>query len=201
MKSGPTGLGALRTYNDPSRVLRGEQTMSFRRRLKSDEGAAAVEFALVLIPLLMIVFGIISFGITFSDSLALENAAREAARFGASYPVADAGTSGTEIEWFIDVAKSAEFAASGALDASTDGRSICVARGTGALGTSVAATGATDVSSLTSGDIASGWCFSNDAPDTHQVVQVQLQRDGWVEVIVFSASPQLDGRSTTRFER
>lgn len=42
-----------------------------------------MEFALVVVPLLMIVFGIINFGIYFAQSLALNNAAREGARFGA----------------------------------------------------------------------------------------------------------------------
>ncbi len=176
--------------------------MLFRRRMRSEKGAAAVEFALVLIPLLMIVFGIISFGITFSDSLALENAAREAARFGASYPLADAGTSGTEIEWLRDVAETAEFAATGTLSVGVDGRVVCVARGAGEAASGfnrIRVTGSDAISDVTI-DVGS-WCYDNDAPIAHTVVQVQLQRDGWIETVVFSSNPRLDGRSTTRFER
>ena len=175
--------------------------MSFRRNMRSeDRGAAAVEFALVLIPLLMIVFGIISFGITFSDSLALENAAREAARFGASYPVADAGTFGTEIEWLREVALTAENAATGTLGSEVDGRFICVAKGSTAEGFEKIEVSLS--ASIDSATASSGSCFSNaDAPGDHEVVQVQLQRDGWIETVVFSASPRLDGRSTTRYER
>lgn len=47
-----------------------------------DEGAAAVEFALVVPLLLLLVFGIINFGILFSQQLTLNNAVREGARRG-----------------------------------------------------------------------------------------------------------------------
>ena len=58
-------------------VLRGTQR-------RNDSGAAAVEFALVLPILCMLLFGIISFGFAMSDKIALVNAVREGARFGAS---------------------------------------------------------------------------------------------------------------------
>jgi len=54
-----------------------------RRRPASDErGAAAVEFALVLPVLAMLVFGVISFAVIFAQQLSLGNAARQGARFG-----------------------------------------------------------------------------------------------------------------------
>lgn len=51
-------------------------------RTRDDSGAAAVEFALVVPALILLVFGIIAFGIAFSGWLATSNAAREAARTG-----------------------------------------------------------------------------------------------------------------------
>jgi Flp pilus assembly protein TadG len=47
-----------------------------------DRGAAAVEFALILPILLVIVLGIIQFGFTFTQWLEMEHAAREGARWG-----------------------------------------------------------------------------------------------------------------------
>lgn len=54
-----------------------------RRSRKCESGAAAVEFALVVPLLLLLLFGIIGFGMIFAQNLALGNAARQAARFGA----------------------------------------------------------------------------------------------------------------------
>jgi Flp pilus assembly protein TadG len=53
-----------------------------RRPQRPDDGAAAVEFALVAPLFIILVFGLISFGMVFAQSLALDNGAREAARSG-----------------------------------------------------------------------------------------------------------------------
>ncbi len=53
------------------------------RRRSDDRGAAAVEFALVLIPLLWIVFGIISYGMMMTFRQTLSQAATEGARAAA----------------------------------------------------------------------------------------------------------------------
>jgi Flp pilus assembly protein TadG len=50
--------------------------------LKRDEGAAAVEFALVLPILILILFGIIEFGFAFYNKEVITNASREGARAG-----------------------------------------------------------------------------------------------------------------------
>lgn len=51
---------------------------------RHDRGAAAVEFALVVPLLLLLIFGLITTGMTFSDHLSATNAVREGARYGAS---------------------------------------------------------------------------------------------------------------------
>ena len=48
--------------------------------LHDDTGASAVEFALVVPFLLLLVFGIINYGVVFSQQLSLNNAVREGAR-------------------------------------------------------------------------------------------------------------------------
>ena len=70
--------------------------MSYVRRSRHDRGAAAVEFALVVPILLMIVFGITDFGLWFSDSLNLRQGVREGARQGVVDDLTPAtGCSGT----------------------------------------------------------------------------------------------------------
>ncbi|MFZ0325569.1 MAG: TadE family protein, partial [Actinomycetes bacterium] len=63
----------------------------FRLRGRRDDGASAVEFALVAPILLMILFGILEYGLWFSDSLSMRQGVREAARQGV---VANFGTAG-----------------------------------------------------------------------------------------------------------
>lgn len=47
---------------------------------RSDDGASAVEFAIILIPLLLILTGIIDYGRVFANQISLSGAAREGAR-------------------------------------------------------------------------------------------------------------------------
>jgi Flp pilus assembly protein TadG len=56
------------------------------KTIGSERGAAAVEFALVSILLLVIVFGIIEFGFLWLQSFYIANAAREGSRVAATLP-------------------------------------------------------------------------------------------------------------------
>ncbi|MAO80878.1 TadE/TadG family type IV pilus assembly protein [uncultured Nocardioides sp.] len=60
--------------------------MGFRRRERGERGAAAVEFALVVPLLLMLVFGIIQYGYILSFRQALSQGAAEGARAAAVAP-------------------------------------------------------------------------------------------------------------------
>ena len=55
-------------------------------RFRSDKGAAAVEFAIVLVPLILLVMGIIDFGRAYNQQLEITSAAREGARVMAIQP-------------------------------------------------------------------------------------------------------------------
>jgi Flp pilus assembly protein TadG len=75
------------------RPKKGQQEMSrplSRGRTGRDRGAVAVEFALVVPVLLLIVFGIIDFGRAINAQIVLTGAAREGVRLAAlGYPSAD----------------------------------------------------------------------------------------------------------------
>jgi len=52
------------------------------KKLREHKGAAAVEFAIVLLPLIILVFGAIEFGVLLYNQQVITNASREGARAG-----------------------------------------------------------------------------------------------------------------------
>lgn len=66
-----------------------------KRYRTRDEGAAAVEFALMSVPLIMLTFGIIFFGWAFHVQTVLDNAARDAVRHYTLSEPADASANAT----------------------------------------------------------------------------------------------------------
>lgn len=56
--------------------------MKFPARRQNECGASAVEFALILVPLILLLFGAVEFGIMFYDKAVITNASREGARQG-----------------------------------------------------------------------------------------------------------------------
>jgi hypothetical protein len=165
---------------------------------RSERGAAVIEMAIVSSILMMILLGIISFGLTHHQNISIEGAAREAARFAATYPVDDAGSME---EWLRDVAQVAENAATGAMNGTDPSRIVCVAQGAGNDDDDFARIRVTGMAAIDSAVEQTGWCFENIAPAADTVVQVQLQREGWIEGIIFSMKPTLTGEATNRFER
>lgn len=165
-----------------------------------EDGAAAVELAVVLPLLVMMIFGIISFGFIFHDKLSLSDGAREAARFGATLPVTNFASSGVPMEEWLDVIAARAVAdATGSLDPGVPNRTICVAYvhpdGTAGvdstkrrteIGTSIA--------------YANVPCFDDGRPNDERRVQVQLGRDIDFVVILASRTISLSAESVTRFE-
>ena len=77
-----------------------------RRLHRSESGAAAVEFALLLPLLMMIVFGIIEFGLALYQQAILTNASREGARLGIvqSVPAITSGQINATIDNYLAAA-------------------------------------------------------------------------------------------------
>lgn len=106
-----------------------------RKRLRSHEGASAVEFALVLPILVILLFGIFTVGMAYNVKLVANHAARDAARFGATLHIQDANDDGVmDQSWFEDVRDRAVEAGeghfgdlSGGSFTGVDGAVICVA--------------------------------------------------------------------------
>ena len=64
--------------------------MRIRRSRRDDRGAAAIEFALVALPFVTLVFGAVDFGWAVNNDVLVNSAAREAAREGSLNPNAAA---------------------------------------------------------------------------------------------------------------
>jgi Flp pilus assembly protein TadG len=63
--------------------MRGDEVNRIIRAARRDDGAAAVEFALIAGVLVMLIFGMLQFGIAFFEIQNLRAATREGARLGA----------------------------------------------------------------------------------------------------------------------
>lgn len=86
-----------------------------------ERGAALVETAFVLVLLMMLLVGTVWAATALGRGNSIQNAAREASRFGATLP--DGGSN----LWFTDVIGVARAAALGDLDPSVANAEICVA--------------------------------------------------------------------------
>ena len=66
------------------------------RRRRTDDGAAALEFALVSVPLLTLLLGMLQYGLYFNDSLNTRQGVREGARLGVVQTFSSCGGAGTD---------------------------------------------------------------------------------------------------------
>jgi hypothetical protein len=154
--------------------------------------------ALALPILLMLLLGIITFGITHYQNISLEAGGREASRFGATYPVSQAGTLDA---WLRDVATVAENATSGSLGSGVSSRLICVAQGSGTSSADFTRIRVVGSQTIAATGQETDWCFPNSAPVDDTVVQIQLERDGNIQAFLFTMTPRLNAEATTKFER
>lgn len=67
-------------------------------RRRDDQGAAAVEFALICTILLPLLMGMLQYGLYFSDSLSARQGVRQTARTGVVHTFATCGTATAELD-------------------------------------------------------------------------------------------------------
>lgn len=166
--------------------------MAYGRRRPRDEGAAAVEFALLFPLFIMLVLGTISFGFAFERWINVTQAAREASRFGATYPVPSGGLAA----WLDDVTTVAKEAAGIGAGTPSAEYFVCV-RFVNRVGPSaVPATG-----SRADGGLVGQTCpvtSSSGLPDNG--VEVTVIRTADLNWLLGSASVSVSGDNVSRYE-
>ena len=164
---------------------------SARRRACGDErGPALVEFSIVAVLLLALVFGTFTVGSTYSKKLSMRTASREAARYGATLPTSNYGSTNA---WLDAVAVAAAGASGGDWKATDPNAQLCVALVT-STGT---ATERVQVGSVVS--YGSAQCMSDGlAAETR--VQVTMSRTSSIDAVFFRSTPTLRASAVARAE-
>lgn len=150
-----------------------------------------VEMAFIFSLLVMLLVGVVTSAIAFGQKNSIENAAREASRYAATYPAPD---NNPEVanwdQWLEKVRDVARAAAQGNLDPGVDGQYICVAHiGSGRM--------LEDTSGVPS--FRNDTCYEDGLSDSR--VQVRTRRDSEINAAFFSVDVTLDAPATARYER
>ena len=161
-------------------------------RARGERGAVVVEFALIAPVLLGVLLMIFTGGSAYAHKISLANAAREAARYGATVPIEQCTptTSCAGSTWAQLVRSVAVTRSDGALGAS----GVCVALGSGPGSAPVAV----DAAHTTAGGLAP--CYVDQSPDEGERVQVTVTRRDRLEAIFIARDVDLAARATARFE-
>lgn len=159
---------------------------------RGDDGAAAVEFALLFPVFIMLAIGTISFGFAFEQWINVTQAAREASRFAATYPMPVGGVD----DWLGDVTDVAKEAAGITDSTPATDYYVCVrfvnrVGPAASPGTKAAATGG----------LAGATCAqtpSSGLPDN--TAEVTVLRKSQLNWVLGSASVSLSGENVSRYE-
>jgi Flp pilus assembly protein TadG len=155
-----------------------------RRVRRHERGASLVEFAIIFPIFMIIVLGMFSGGVAYNRQIAIRNAAKEGARYGATVPRLTSFTSGTWASNVRDVVverSEQELAAS----------DVCVALVTGSPAVAVS------TSHTTAGGTAP--CFA-ESEDDGQRVQVRVATTANIEALVFSWPIDIDAEAVANHE-
>jgi Flp pilus assembly pilin Flp len=186
-------------------------------RARTEDGASAVEFAMLATLLFMIILGMFSGGLAFSRKLALVHAAREGVRYADTLCLGWDGTAcgpttgAIPNAWFEAVAQRTLESASENLAETWDGQYICIAY----VGYGSPATSSTDRTRkreksgtngalYTDGSAAtpSSWCFDDGRSRTgaERRVQVLVRRNTTFEALLWSTTLNLESPAVGRYE-
>ena len=183
-----------RPYGMQQRAGSGTQTMGIGPTIRRRErGAAIVEFALILPLLSMMLLGMLTGGIALDRKQDITNAAREAARFGATVaehqcepdPVIECDG----LDWAHLVQSVAVQRSNGAAAV------VCAALVSGPGFAPVAvSTGHTTDGGLNP-------CYIDNSSDSNKRVQVLVKRQDKLEAVLFTMQLDLNSRATAQFEQ
>ncbi len=164
-----------------------------RPRPNTERGAVAVEMAIILPLFLALVLGILTGGIAMDHKIGITNAAREAARYGATVPAAQCAdiTKCSGRNWAQGVQAVAMDRLSGEVPASQ----ICVALVSGSGSLPVPLDGAHTTKSDGSA------CYNDLSIDTGQRVQVSMTRTDRMQTFFWAKDLSLSARVVARFEQ
>lgn len=155
-----------------------------RRRTRGEDGAALVEFALLLPLVMAVLLGIVTGGFAYFQKISLVDAAREGARYGAS--LRHDAASGGLAAWKLSVRERVVQLSGGQLTAAD----VCV-----------------DLVTPTGGNTACGVVDPPGAASDPTVlapaslVKVSAQRVTTIETIFFTSTPTLSAEVVARYER
>lgn len=180
--------------------------MRQHRPSRNDDGAAAVEFALLFPIFMVLTMGIITTGTAFSRQINVTQAAREASRYGATYDIAATGTggSGGTITTWLDKVEAAALQSVGNAQNPIGGfNQLCVALITrNASGIDTAHTAYKNYGSSAVTNSSTG-CPSTTTPNfgaNSEVVQVVFLRNVKFILIFINPSIHVDAVSVTPYE-
>lgn len=159
-----------------------------------DRGSTAVEFALLFPIFLVVCFGSISFGILFSDKLAITQGAREAARYGATLPYV-AGSEATFLEQVLKSADDADYGQMG-----TGAVTYCAALRTGSQTFHRTQVGSAAASALVTGTPCPDTSTAANPLPTGPHVAVTIVKPASVNLLLYSFEPELFSVAVARFE-
>ena len=166
-------------------------------RLRSHEGANAVEFALVLPMLVILIFGAITAGLSLNTRQQMDHAVREGARFAATLPFDDSGNPcGGSDSWWDCVRNRVEGSSVGNVNTTDGGIGVSYIDVDDVASSQRWGTLDTGEADAEEGDP----CFEETPALTGARVQVTARMPGTVDGVFFGLDFDLDAKSVSMHE-